>query len=135
MWTDVHVDGDCGDCVQVALWDVRQGERGGCVQRVNAYNGGWPLYGLAWVAGAVRDEAGGPATGLLAVTGAERSVVMLEPRKWVARGEVAGVGGGRVIDSKPRCGIGWVVRMDRKGNGTGCSVWYMVRVRDADTER
>ncbi|PNW76087.1 hypothetical protein CHLRE_12g548350v5 [Chlamydomonas reinhardtii] len=67
---------------QVALWDVRQGERGGCVQRVNAYNGGWPLYGLAWVAGAVRDEAGGPATGLLAVTGAERSVVMLEPRKW-----------------------------------------------------
>ncbi|KAG2446501.1 hypothetical protein HYH02_008492 [Chlamydomonas schloesseri] len=68
---------------QVALWDVRQGERGGCVQRVNAYNGGWPLYGLAWVAGAVRDdEAGGPAGGLLAVTGAERSVVMLEPRKW-----------------------------------------------------
>ncbi|KAG2430608.1 hypothetical protein HXX76_010126 [Chlamydomonas incerta] len=67
---------------QVALWDLRQGERGGCVQRVNAYNGGWPLYGLAWVAGAVRDEAGGPPSGLLAVTGAERSVVMLEPRKW-----------------------------------------------------
>ncbi|KXZ53236.1 hypothetical protein GPECTOR_7g1130 [Gonium pectorale] len=76
---------------QVTLWDVRQGERGGCVQRLNVSAGGFPLYALAWLAcpppgphGAGGGSGGGgcAGSGMLAATGAERSVVVLEPRKW-----------------------------------------------------
>jgi hypothetical protein len=58
----------------VALWDLRAGERGGCVQRINAFNGGSPVYAMACIASG--------ESHLLALTGAERSVVCLEPRKW-----------------------------------------------------
>ncbi|PNH12987.1 hypothetical protein TSOC_000053 [Tetrabaena socialis] len=62
---------------QVTLWDVRQGEQGGCVQRLGVYGGGSSVLAMSWVA-----AAGQPGGGMLACTGAERSVVVLEPRKW-----------------------------------------------------
>ncbi|KAG2486513.1 hypothetical protein HYH03_014815 [Edaphochlamys debaryana] len=92
--------GGCGDASagllaiaeehQVALWDIRQGERGGCVQRLGVGSGGFPIYSMAWVTAVATATAAssglgtgaGSSVGLLAVTGAERSVVVLEPRKW-----------------------------------------------------
>ncbi|GIL73750.1 hypothetical protein Vretimale_5375 [Volvox reticuliferus] len=73
---------------QISLWDVSQGERGGCMQRLGVYGGGCPVYGLTWIStaaaaeGRSRQQGGGSGDeGLLAATGGERSVVMLEPRK------------------------------------------------------
>ncbi|KIY98625.1 hypothetical protein MNEG_9338 [Monoraphidium neglectum] len=57
----------------VSIWDVRAGERGGCVQRVAAAAPGSPLYALGWC------EAQG---GLLGAAGAERAVQMIDPRRW-----------------------------------------------------
>ncbi len=34
--------------LQVSLWDVRQGERGGLIQRVSVEHGGTAIYALAW---------------------------------------------------------------------------------------
>ncbi len=53
---------------------------GCCVQRIPVAGQGWPLHVLRWC----------PAQGgMLAATGGERSVVMLETKKWVW-----GAGGG-----------------------------------------
>ncbi|KAJ9506438.1 hypothetical protein QJQ45_019432 [Haematococcus lacustris] len=78
--------------LQLSLWDVRAGEQGGLVQRLPVAPGGCPVYSLAWVpphplpapqlGGAGPEAARGPGGGLLALAGADRSVVMLEPRKW-----------------------------------------------------
>ncbi len=62
----------CWSFAQVSLWDVRQGERQGLVQRLPVGMAGYPLYSLAWC------EAQG---GLLGAAGAERTVTLLEPRK------------------------------------------------------
>ncbi|GLI61289.1 hypothetical protein VaNZ11_003640, partial [Volvox africanus] len=74
---------------QISLWDVQQGGRGGCVQRLGVYGGGCPVYGLTWIStvaaaeGRSRQQGGDSGDeGLLAATGGARSVVMLEPRKW-----------------------------------------------------
>jgi hypothetical protein len=66
-----------GPSPQVSLWDTHTGS---CAQRISVYGGGWPLHAIGWCpVGA--PAAGGAGTGLLAATGGERSVVMLEPRK------------------------------------------------------
>ncbi|GLC56982.1 hypothetical protein PLESTB_001170200 [Pleodorina starrii] len=71
---------------QLSLWDVRQGERGGCTQRLGVFGGGSPVFSLNWVASPRQHSGGGGGGGgcggMLAATGWERSVVMLEPRKW-----------------------------------------------------
>jgi hypothetical protein len=59
--------------LQVSIWDVRAGERGGCMQRVSACPPGSPLYALDWC------SAQG---GLLGAAGAERAVQMIDPRRW-----------------------------------------------------
>ncbi|KAF5841542.1 hypothetical protein DUNSADRAFT_12470 [Dunaliella salina] len=59
-------------CLQVSLWDVRQGARGGLIQRTSVAPGGSPVFDLAWC------KAQG---GLLGAAGAERAVTLLEPRK------------------------------------------------------
>lgn len=59
--------------LQVSLWDVRAAERGGCVARIACSQQGCNLYTTAWC----RAEGG-----LLGAAGAERSVSLLEPRKW-----------------------------------------------------
>ncbi|KAJ9524611.1 hypothetical protein QJQ45_024203, partial [Haematococcus lacustris] len=80
----------CGEEHQLSLWDVRAGEQGGLVQRLPVAPGGCPVYSLAWVpphplpapqlGGEGPEAARGAGGGLLALAGADRSVVMLEPR-------------------------------------------------------
>lgn len=63
----------CGrDVVQVSLWDVRQGERAGAVQRLSVAGGGSKVLSLAWCTS---------EGGLLGAAGEERSVTLLDPRK------------------------------------------------------
>ncbi|EFJ42495.1 hypothetical protein VOLCADRAFT_97339 [Volvox carteri f. nagariensis] len=60
--------------IQVSLWDVRQGERGGCVQRIGVYGGGFPIYSLCWLSAAVTGSGGGGGggTAITAATGRPR---------------------------------------------------------------
>ncbi|GBF88506.1 hypothetical protein Rsub_01219 [Raphidocelis subcapitata] len=57
----------------VSVWDVRAGERGGCVQRLLVAPTGSPLYALAW---------SGAQGGLLGAAGSERAVQLIDPRRW-----------------------------------------------------
>lgn len=58
----------------ISLWDARDGgSAGGCVQRMATASIGNPLYSLDWC------TAQG---GLLGTAGADRSVFLVEPRKW-----------------------------------------------------
>lgn len=72
----------------VSLWDVRCGGssggsgKGGCVERVYTSSGGSSQHALAWC------TAQG---GLLATTGTERCVALIDPRKW------------RVVQKWPNC--------------------------------
>ena len=56
---------------QISLWDLRQGEGGGCVQRLSVAQG-CPVYSLQWCAA---------EGGLLGCAGADRAVSLFEPRK------------------------------------------------------
>lgn len=70
---DVHFLRLCvQSCMQLSVWDVRQGEKGGLVQRMALASGGSPIYALAW---------SGASGGLLGAAGAERAVQVVDPRK------------------------------------------------------
>ncbi|CAK9233353.1 unnamed protein product [Sphagnum jensenii] len=59
---------------QVSIWDIRQGERGGCVHRLFGTSSGEPLYAIS-----------SSSDGLVATGGAERSIVVYDAYKWTAR--------------------------------------------------
>lgn len=53
---------------QLSIWDVRQGERGGCVKRMLGAFSGDPLYAVT-----------SSTEGLIGIGGAERVVMVLDP--------------------------------------------------------
>lgn len=55
---------------QVSIWDIRQGERGGCVHRLFGTSSGEPLYAIS-----------SSSDGLVATGGAERSIVVYDAYK------------------------------------------------------
>ncbi len=56
--------------LQVSIWDIRQGERGGCVHRLFGTSSGEPLYAIS-----------SSSDGLVATGGAERSIVVYDAYK------------------------------------------------------
>jgi len=64
---------------QLSIWDVRQGERGGCVKRMLGAFSGDPLYAVT-----------SSTEGLIGIGGAERVVMVLDPLKWTPRSRWTG---------------------------------------------
>lgn len=56
--------------LQLSIWDLRQGERGGCVQRM-----------LGAFSGECLNAVACSSEGLVAIGGAERVVIVMDPLK------------------------------------------------------